>query len=298
MRWLELSSRVDAEAVEAVSEVFSRVASAGVAVEPDLVPGTDDGYAVGSSATVRAYIPVESDTAGKKQEVEEALWHLRVIWPVGELECREIADEDWAHTWKAHYSTFRIGRRIVIRPLWLDYTASHDDVVVSLDPGIAFGTGLHPTTHRCLQILEDVIRPGARVFDVGTGSGILSLAAIGLGAARVVAVDVDPIAVAAARENAKANAVEDRIQVSEGSADSVGDDKFDVVVSNIIARIIIELAQSLVARVRPGGALVLAGVFVDRAFDVQTTFAQLGVFLETFVDGDWVAFVGYVPTDS
>lgn len=298
MRWLELTSRVEAEAIEAVSEVFSRITSAGVSIEPDLVPGSDDGYALGTHATVRTYIPVDEASSGKRSTVEEALWHLRAIWPVGELETREIADEDWAQAWKAHYGTFRIGRRIVIRPSWLEHEAAPHDVVVSLDPGIAFGTGLHPTTNRCLQVLEDVIQPEDRVLDVGTGSGILALAALGLGADKVVAVDVDPIAVESARANVSLNQSKDQIDVREGSVDVVGDQVFDVVVANIIARVVIQLAPALVEKVRPGGTLVLAGIFVDRAYDVQATFARLGVFVQTFADGDWVALVGRVPPSA
>jgi ribosomal protein L11 methyltransferase len=295
VRWLELASRVDGEAVEAVSEVFSRVASAGVAVEPDLIPGSDDGYATGPNATVRAYIPLDSAASAKTALVEESLWHLRVIWPVGELETREVADEDWAHAWKSHYSTFRIGRRLVIRPSWLQYAPLPDDVVVSIDPGVAFGTGLHPTTRRCLEVLEDQIRPGDRVLDVGTGSGILSLAAVGLGASEILAVDVDPVAVDAARANVELNHLSDCVRVAEGSVDVADGWQFDVVIANIIARIILELAPELIARTRPGGTLVLAGVFADRAAEVQAALARLGVFVETHLDGDWVALVGRVP---
>ncbi len=297
MRWLELTSRVDAEAVEAVSEVFSRVATAGVAVEPDLIAGSDDGYTTGPNATVRAYIPLDESASLKTAQVEESLWHLRAIWPVGDLKTQEIADEDWAHAWKAHYSTFRIGDRLVIRPSWLAYEEQPGDVVVSIDPGIAFGTGLHPTTRRCLEVLEDVVKRGDRILDVGTGSGILSLAALGLGASESVAVDVDPIAVAAARANVELCGLSERIRVLEGSVDVVTDRQFDVVVANIIARVILQLAPDLVAHARPSGTLVLAGIFADRAAEVQAELARLGVFLQAFVDGDWVALVGRAPMD-
>src|SRR5262245_12004603 len=186
MRWLELASRVDAEAVEAVSEVFANAASGGVWVEPDLIPGSDDGCALGSKATVRAYLPLDSEARTKARAVDVALGHLNAIWPVGELRTREVADEDWANAWKAHFTTFRIGLHLVIHPSWLDYVPEPYDVVVALDPGAAFDTGLHPTTRRCLEVLEEVVRPGARVLDVGTGSGILALAAAGLDAATVM----------------------------------------------------------------------------------------------------------------
>jgi ribosomal protein L11 methyltransferase len=292
VRWLEIAARVDAEAVEAVGEVFTRVAVNGIAVEPDLLPGADDGYLVGTEATVRGYILLDDHSAFKTRQIEEALWYLRAIWPVGELTTREIAEADWANAWKDHFSTFRAGRRVVIQPSWLSYTPVDGDVVVSLDPGAAFGTGLHPTTRRCLQLLEDVVRPGDSVFDVGTGSGILALAARGLGAREVVAVDVDPIAVSVARENVALNRAESIVTVGSGSADAPpANRQFDVVVANIIARILVELAPALAARVRPGGALIAAGIIAERSDDVVEAFAREGLVVERYVDGDWIALL-------
>ncbi len=296
MRWIELSSRVDGEAVEAVSEVFTRLATGGVVVEPDLVPGVDDGFALGRLASVRAYIPLDAQAAGKARALEEALWHLRSIWPVGELEQREVDEEDWAHAWKKHYSTFRIGSRIVIRPSWLDYQPSDADVVISLDPGAAFGTGLHPTTRRCVELLEQIVRPGSRVLDVGTGSGILALAAVGLGAERIVAVDVDPIAVDAARSNVHLNQADDRVEVLQGSIDAVrAGETFDVVVANIIARVILELAPRLTERVRHGGFLLVGGIIDERADEVAASLERLGLVLDRYVDDDWITLLGRFP---
>jgi ribosomal protein L11 methyltransferase len=299
MRWLELSCRVDAEAVEAVSECFSRVAHGGVAVEPDLVPGADDGFTVGSEATVRAYLPIGVESQSKAHQLDESLGHLHAIWPIGELVLKEIAEEDWATAWKAHYTTVRIGKRIVIRPTWIEYAAGPNDVVVSLDPGAAFGTGLHPTTNRCLQVLEDVVRPGDRVFDVGTGSGILSIAAVSLGASTAAAVDVDEVAVSVARANVEASHLADRIEVNHGSVDApdVGL-RYDIVIANIIARVIIELAPQLIERLEPAGTLITAGIIVDRADDVASRLTDLGLSLQRYDDGDWVSFVGHLPVDA
>jgi len=296
VRWLELSSRVDGEAVEAVSEVFSRVAPGGVAVEPDLQPGADDGFSLGSLATVRAYVPLDDQAQQKQQLVQEALWHLNAIWPVGALDVHEVAEEDWATSWKQHYSTFRVGQRIVVRPSWLDYEPLLDDVVVSLDPGAAFGTGLHPTTRRCLEVLEAIVRPGDEVLDVGTGSGILSLASVGLGARRALATDVDPIAVSAARANVSLSVADGRVAVALGSVDAVpSGHTFDIVVANIIARVILELAEPLVERVRPDGYLVVGGIIADRAEEVVEELRRRGLVVERFVDGDWVTLLGRRP---
>jgi ribosomal protein L11 methyltransferase len=293
VRWLELSSRVDGEAIEAVGEAFSRVAPGGIAVEPDLIAGDDDGFALGPVATVRAYVPVDERASTLTRQLEESLWHLRAIWPVGELEIREIAEADWAHAWKAHYGTFRVGRRIVIRPSWLDDAVGPDDIVVALDPGGAFGTGLHPTTRRCLMLLEDVIRPGDHALDVGTGSGILAIAAVGCGAASVDAVDVDPIAASTARANVVANGLAHRIDITLGSVDDVEPPRvYDVVIANIIARVIIDLAPGLVQRLGPHGTLVTAGIIADRADDVADCLADLGLELDRHVDGDWITLLG------
>ncbi|HEX5417752.1 MAG TPA: 50S ribosomal protein L11 methyltransferase [Chloroflexota bacterium] len=293
MRWLELATRVDSEAVEAVSEVFSRVVPGGVAIEPEGQPGADDGFVAGDHAVVRGYLPLDEHAAAKTRTLEESLWHLRAIWPVGELETREVAEEDWANAWKQHYTTFRIGRRLVIHPVWREYAAESDDVVVSLDPGAAFGTGLHPTTRRCLELLEAIVQRGDHVFDVGTGSGILAIAAAQLGADRVLAVDVDALAVRAASANVALNDLADQITVAEGSADSpLAEAAYPVVIANIIARVILALAPELVAKVRPGGTLVAAGIIADRVDEVIATFERLGLQVDCYVDGDWRALVG------
>jgi len=299
VRWLELSCRVDAEAVEAVSEAFSRMASGGVAVEPDIVSGADDGFTLGTLATVRGYVPLDDAATGKTRKLDESLGHLHAIWPTGDLQVREIAEEDWAHAWKSHYSTFRVGERVVIRPSWQDYRATASDVVVSLDPGAAFGTGLHPTTRRCLELLEKVVRPGDRVLDVGTGSGILAIAAAGLGAGEVVAVDVDPLAARVAAANVKENGLGGLVHVVAATVTAVaGIPRFDVVVANIIARVIVEIAPELAARVKSSGMLIAAGVIAERAADVALALGAEGFAVDRYEDGDWIAFIATRRSDT
>ncbi len=298
--WLELSVAADHEAVEAVSEILSRAAPGGTSVEPafELV---EDGLAArldfARPAFVRAYLPL-LDVVGVRAAVAQAereLGHLQAfgLRPIGDLSCRVVHEADWANAWKAHFPVMRIGRRIVIRPTWRRHHRQPDDVVLALDPGMAFGTGLHPTTRLCLAALEGLADrealEGARVLDVGSGSGILSIAAALLGAASVLAVDVDPIAVEASAANARRNRVVRRVRARAGSAPS-GEGPFDVVLANLIASLLVTLADGLVEDLRPGGTLLASGIFANREWEVVTAFEARGLAIaRRWTEGDWVA---------
>jgi ribosomal protein L11 methyltransferase len=300
--WLELSVAADIEAVEAVSEILGRVAPVGTSVEPafDLV---DEGLGArvdpSRPAIVRAYLPArdEAATARAIAEASEALGHLQAfgLRPIGELTTRVVHEADWAEAWKAHFPVLRVGRRLVIRPTWRDYQAAEDDVVIDLDPGMAFGTGLHPTTQLCLAALESIAErgflAGARVLDVGCGSGILSIAAAKLGARDVVAVDIDPIAVEATTANAATNGLAAVIRARRGSVPT-GDGPFDIVCANLIAPLLVELAPALAAELRRDGRgeLLASGIFLDREGDVRTAFTKALLDVGTaWDDGDWIA---------
>ncbi|MHB8397941.1 MAG: 50S ribosomal protein L11 methyltransferase [Candidatus Limnocylindrales bacterium] len=317
--WLELSVAADIEAVEAVSEILGRVASGGTSVEPafDL---RDEGLGAtvdtGRPAIVRAYLPAR-DTAAARSAVEatrRALGHLQAfeLRPIGELETRLVQEADWAEAWKAHFPVLRIGRRIVIRPTWRRHRRRPDDIVLALDPGMAFGTGLHPTTRLCLIALEAVADAGtlasggapdgrATVLDVGTGSGILAIAAGLLGAGAIVGVDPDQIAVEAATANLRRNGLARRARIRIGSvptgsgpadAGPTGGGPFDVVLANLIASLLVTLASDLRDELRLGGTLVASGIFVDREPEVREAFAAVGLAVtERLVEGDWVALV-------
>ena len=297
MRWLELRVEVECEAVEAVSEVFRRIAPGGVAIEETVAPGADEGFTLtdGTPVIVRAYLPLDGAEAERLRAAETALGHLSAIWPVGEIRTTELAEEDWANAWKAHYQPIRIGKHFLVRPLWRQVSAAPDDVVLDLDPGMAFGTGLHPTTQMCLTALESLPVADAEVLDVGTGSGILAIAAAKLGARSVFATDNDSVAVEAARQNVAANDVGDRIEVALGSlplAEPRSQTRYDLVLANIIARVIIALAPDLAASVKPGGHLVASGIIAERLADVRTALEGAGFTLEEINRGDWYALVG------
>jgi ribosomal protein L11 methyltransferase len=298
--WLELSVAADVEAVEAVSEILGRVASGGTSIEPayELV---DEGLGARVDPTrpsiVRAYVPARDPAAAEHATAaaNEALGHLQAfgLRPIGELKTRIVHEADWAEAWKAHFPVLRVGRRIVVKPTWRRHRAAPDDVVLALDPGMAFGTGLHPTTRLCLAGIEAAadrgLLGGARVLDVGCGSGILAIAAAKLGAATVLGVDSDPIAVEATATNAARNLLDDRIVARVGSLPS-GEAAFDVVLANLIASVLIELAPLLRDELRPGGVVLASGIFVDREGDVRAAFGAVGLDVTTrTADGEWVA---------
>jgi ribosomal protein L11 methyltransferase len=296
--WYELACEVDAEAVEPVSELFARYGfNQGVAIdEPYVQDGDGDNLEVDLSRpfTVRTYVADSDFRPAAIEEMRQALWHFGQLRSVGELRVSTLKEEDWANAWKAHFTAHRIGDRVVIRPPWQEYQPEGDEVVVELDPGMAFGTGLHPSTRLSMLGVEQVVQPGDRVFDVGTGSGILAIAAVKLGAAHADCVDVESVAVRATRENAERNGVADRVAVELGSA-GPGEPyqgPYDVVLANIIARILIELADALVAATRPGGSLVLAGIIESREAEVMEAFRSRGAVLEARRQmDDWVSLV-------
>jgi ribosomal protein L11 methyltransferase len=238
---------------------------------------------------VRAYLPADDQLPSNRRRVEEALWYLGQIRPVAEPIFRSIAETDWSEAWKEKLTVLHIGEHIVIRPSWREYAPAFGDVVIELDPGQAFGTGLHPTTQVCLVALEELVSPGVEVLDLGTGSGILAIAAAKLGARRVLAADTDSVAAEAARANAVANHVSERVTVVRGSlAEITG--HYDVVVVNILLRVILQmLDDGLSRRLRPGGILVLAGVLADQEAQVLAAVNRDGLHLvRRWESDDWV----------
>lgn len=302
--WLELAVEVDHEAIEPVTELFARYGfNEGVVVEEPFAQEPDgENLTVDPTrpATVRTFVSSADVAEATLDTIRRALWHLSQLRQIGELVITPRREEDWANAWKEHYRPVRAGRRVVARPPWAEYDPAPGEIVVELDPGMAFGTGTHPTTRLCLLALEDELHSGDRVLDVGTGSGILAIAAAKLGAARVDAVDTEPVAVRSARENAERNGVADRVRVEAGTAGASGPfrDTYDVVLANIIARILIEAVDGVAASVRAGGVVVLSGVFESREPAVRAAYEERGlVFRRREQMEDWVALVYDRPQD-
>lgn len=288
----------DSEAVEVVSEILSRVAPGGVSVEPgfELV---DEGLGAridpNRPATIRAYVPARNPADGARAaaKVAEALGHLQAfgLRPIGDVRTREVDEADWAESWKEHFHVLHLGRRLVVKPSWRKHHRTGDEVIIDLDPGMAFGTGLHPTTRLCLEAIEDRAERGplGRTLDVGCGSGILSIAAVKLGATRVLGLDIDPIAIEATNANARHNRVGKRVRAREGSVPT-DEGPFETVLANLIAGILVELAPHLAAEVVPGGTLIASGIFVDREPQVREALEAAGFRVDhRWHESDWVA---------
>jgi ribosomal protein L11 methyltransferase len=296
--WYELAIDVHAEAVEPVSELLARYGfNQGVAIDEPYIQDADgDNVAVALDKpfTIRTYVADSDFRPELVDEIRTALWHLGQMRPVSDLRVSSLAEEDWANAWKEHFTVHKIGERVVIRPPWLEYESKGDEVIVELDPGMAFGTGLHPSTQLTMLGVEETVTPGATVLDVGTGSGILAIAALKLGASHVDAVDVETVAVRATVENAERNGVGDRIVVRLGSV-GPGEPfqgEYEVVFANIIARILIELADGIVGATKPGGAIVLAGIIQEREDDVVAAFAERrATVVNRRQHDDWVSLV-------
>lgn len=297
--WYQLSVDVDSEAVEAVTEIFGRYGfNEGVAIEEPYVQDQDGdnlGIDLERPFTVHTYVAEEDFKPEIIEELRQALYFLGQLRGVSDVRVSSLQEQDWANAWKEHFQVHRIGERVVIRPPWREYEPKDDDVVIVLDPGMAFGTGLHPSTRLSMLGTEEVVKPGDTVLDVGTGSGILAIAAVKLGAVKADTVDVESVAVKATAENAEANGLTDEIKVelgSVGEGEPFWGEQYDVVLANIIARVLIELSEAIVAHTKPGGKIVLAGIIESREQDVIDAFAAAGATVTNrrFAE-DWVSLV-------
>jgi ribosomal protein L11 methyltransferase len=298
--WLEVALVVDGELAEAVAEVLARFAPNGVVIESTAVTAEADdsqGHAIGP-LRVSAYLAIDERLEETRQKLEESLWYLGRIQPLPAASFRTVEETNWAEAWKVHYRPISIGKNLVIVPAWLE-NPDQSRVAIRIDPGMAFGTGTHPTTQLCLELIEYFYRSktstGA-VIDIGCGSGILTIAALKLGAQYGLGVDIDPEAVAASRENAVLNGVEGRLELSLGSLSDVrsGDHSIaqaPLVLANILAPVLVSLLdEGLGELTSPDGWLVLSGILAEQSTSVEAALQKNGLELvEKRQIGDWVA---------
>lgn len=301
MEWLEIIVHTPSAGVESIAEIFRELEVGGVVIED---PAVIFEYAAKTSpeewalppclhpdgtALVKSYFPVENGLEKRVEMLEEAVGNLDLV-PPPEIVTRTIAGEDWANAWRAFYKPFRVGHRLVIKPAWEEFSAAAGEIVIDMDPGMAFGCGTHETTSLCLRLLEKYIIPGSLVYDIGTGSGILAVASAKLGAAGVMAVDVDPVACRVAAENANRNKVSESVQIIRGDKFLNLSGKAGLIVSNIIADAIIELIPQAEEHLLPGGIFIASGIILQRAAEVSAAVAAAGLTLcERLVEGEWVA---------
>jgi ribosomal protein L11 methyltransferase len=301
-RWIEIALTTDGEAAEAIAQELHPFCHQGLSIEQlGIMPGAwDDGDVPPPTAVVvRGYFAEDERAEATRAEIERILGYLNMMYPMPTPEYRVVDDEDWAEAWKANYHPVRLGRRILIRPLWVEITADPQDIVISLDPGMAFGTGTHPTTQLCLEALEDRVQPGQQVLDLGCGSGILAIAAAKLGAAHILGVDIDDMARRVTDENAAVNGVAAQITARTGTLEDVlaTGQTFDLIVVNILARVIIPMCQQgLGQTVRPDGQAIFSGLILEQVDEVEAALRQSGLQpTARRLQGDWVAIEATKP---
>ena len=284
MKWLEIEVTVKSANADVAGLLLYELTGRGVALDSgELEEGSRPASFSADTVRIKGYLPAAA--AENLRELRAAL----APFLVEPLAVRELPETDWLQLWRSHYTTFRVGERLVIRPPWEEYKPELGDLVIVLDPELAFGCGTHPTTQLCLELLERAVKPGAVVYDVGTGSGILAIAAARLGAARVVAVDDDEIAVRVARENVARNGVEAVVSVVRGDLLRGLPEPADVIVANIVAGVIVGFAPAAARCLRPGGSFIAGGIAAPREVEVKAALERFFEIRATARREDWVA---------
>ena len=303
MQWVEVSIQTTHAATEAVADIFHSLGAGGVVIEDPLLlnnlrdSGTWELCAIPEQenteiVVVTAYFPDDSELHGRLSAVEEEMAAIEErigFCRFGRTCFRTISEKDWENEWKQFFHTTRVSEHLVIKPTWEKYEALPEDKIIELDPGMAFGTGTHHTTGMCMRRLEKVIEPGMTVFDVGTGSGILAIAAAKLGADYIKAIDIDATAVRVALENVAMNNLSSVIEVEQGDLLSATEGKADAIIANIIADIIIMLLPDIPGKLHEGGVFLASGIISDRLDDVTAAAKKNGLYVEAVdTQGGWV----------
>ncbi|HIT69514.1 MAG TPA: 50S ribosomal protein L11 methyltransferase [Candidatus Aphodomonas merdavium] len=308
MDYLEVTVRTNTAGADLIGEALMSAGAKGVSIEdradaameptdatrwdlidPSVIEKMDE------DVLVRAYFPAELANgemlAGLRARLD-AFTPEFLGFDAGsrKIQTVQVHEEDWAENWKKYYKPFRVGRHLVVRPVWEDYEAQPGDHVISIDPGMAFGNGTHETTAMCLGLVEDLIHPGDEVLDVGTGSGILAIASVLMGAKRALGIDIDPVAVRVAQENIARNGLSERVTAQAGDLLQGVDMRADVVFANIIADAVILLCKAVRAHMKPGGVFVCSGIILEREADVLQALEEAGFAAERVEHrGEWTA---------
>lgn len=308
MKWSEVSVHTTHEATEAVANILHEAGASGVVIEDseefdkERVNVFGEMYALdkddfpSEGVILKAYLPVNSFINETVRELEQSIKGLREFdLDPGNftIEITEVDEQDWANSWKQYYHPVKISQRFTIVPTWEDYTpVESDELIIELDPGMAFGTGTHPTTVLCLQALEKYLQPGETVVDVGTGSGVLAIGAALLGAKRIMALDLDEVAVRAAQENVAYNQVNDQVTVVQANLLDAIEEPPDLIIANILADIIMSFSKDAYTLVKPGGLFIASGIIGQKREEVRNDLISHGFeIVETVLMEDWVAII-------
>lgn len=296
MQWLEVSLVVDSELAEAVAEVLARFAPNGVVIESTAIEVDleNRGQPIGP-LKVRAYVPFDEKIEDTRQQLEQSLWYLSRIQPIPQPQFKIIQEVNWAETWKKHYKPIPIGKRLLILPVWMD-TPDKTRIPIRIDPGMAFGTGTHPSTQLCLQMLEELTPAGGDIFDIGCGSGILSIAALKLGARHAFGVDIEVESIDNANKNATTNQVEDQVDFALGSVEEIKAGLFKVrkaplILANILSHILIRLLdKGLTDLLEPNGTIILSGILEEHLPELDLKIREHGLeVIDRKQIDDWIA---------
>lgn len=309
VKWSEISIHTTNEAIEPISHILHEAGASGVVIEDpfELTKEREDQFGEiyqlnpddypEEGVIVKAYLPVNSFLGETVDAIKESINNL-IIYNIdiglNKVTISEVNEEEWATAWKKYYNPVKISEKFTIVPTWEEYTpVSSDELIIELDPGMAFGTGTHPTTVMCIQAIERTVRPGDRVIDVGTGSGVLSIAAAMLGAEDVRAFDLDEVAVTQARLNIKLNKVHPSVTISQNNLlDNVEENSADVIVANILAEVILRFTDDAARVIKQGGAFITSGIIKQKKDQVKEALVNSGFeILETILMEDWVAII-------
>ncbi|MGF7185483.1 ribosomal protein L11 methyltransferase [Desulfitispora alkaliphila] len=308
MKWQEVTVTTEHEAVEAVSNIFHELGAGGVVVEdPNVVEqyinsGIWDYYELPSEmlevehVLIKGYLPVDTELPERLEQLKTSLTVLKNQIPQIDIQVNtaEVAEEDWANSWKAYYKPEKITERIVVVPSWEEYQSHQGELTIELDPGMAFGTGTHSTTKMSIQLLETVVNGDETVFDVGTGTGVISIAAAKLGCKSVFAADLDLTAVNIAKQNVEINGVKSSVEVVQGNLlePLMGKETPQIIVANIIADVIMLMAEDAYNTLEIGGYFITSGIIDSRGKEVKDKLSQMGFTIERIIEEkDWVAIL-------
>ena len=288
MKWIELSVVADSELIDPLVQIFDRYSKNGVVLEN---VGENIGYSK-KATKVRTYLKSDTDYEIVFNQIDIGVRLLAHVGEVSELSKRVLNEKEWHESWKKHFSILEIGKTLAIVPSWLKSKKVNRKIVIELDPGMAFGTGHHPTTRMCLEMLETLVKPCHTVLDLGCGSGILSIASAKMGSEKVIGIDNDETAIKVARENIKINGIGDSVSISNGSVPNKNIDKYsnDIVVANISSKVILDLSKEITEYLKPKGYLLISGFLDINESEIIDVFKKLNLnMVSKLGTADWVA---------